>query len=200
MVTIEHPMTSRPNQKELNVQPQPVQETVVMSPDDEDLVREQIAKNKEAIEQKLKDQEAEREKLLKDPLIDAELKKKRALENLILFNQQHKKKVKVGQVTFTMKLLNANDSDEVYEEVLKLSAEDQVTKTGRMLLAASLVEADGVPLETAYNGPTEIDRSLLQRYYIICGWPAPLTNNLTRAYQQIVKESEAEFEFDFLDE
>lgn len=194
MASIEHPMTRHPNQKELNVKPQQVKETVVMSPEDEELIRQQM----QELEAKAQAGEVS-QAVVEDPVIENEVKRKKALESLILFNKTHKRKVKVGNVTFTMKILNARDSDEVYEEVLRLSAEDQVTKTGRMLLAASLIEADGVPLETAYNGPEEVDKPLLQRYHIISGWPAPLTNNLTNAYQKLLRESEQEFSFDFLD-
>lgn len=196
MPTIEHPMTSHRNQKDIQVTPQPSREAVVMMPEDEELIRRKMAEEKKAIEQRII--EDKQEKLLEDPVIENEIKRKRAVENLVLFNKVHARQVKVGPVTFTMKLLNARDSDEVYQEVLKLSAEDQVTKTGRMLLAASLFEADGVELEVAYDGPVEIESRLLRRYHVISGWPAPLINNLTKAYQKLVREAEEEFSFDFL--
>lgn len=190
MATIEHPMTTHKNQKQLNVSPQQTNDVIVMSAEDEELVKQQLADMESA---------PQVASIMDDPVIEAELKKKRALENLVLFNKPYQKKIKVGEIVFTMKILTAHDSDEVYEEVLKLSAEDQITKTGRMLLAAALIEADGIPLEAAYAGPQEIDRILLRRYYVISGWPAPLINNLTKAYKELLAGSEEGFDYDFLD-
>ena len=194
MVSIEHPMTDHRNQKDINVVPQAMNELVIMSPEDEELVRMQMAEMDQVV-QKRGDKLA-----TEDPVIENELRKKAALENLVLFGKPHKKQVKVGNVTFTLKILSARDSDAVYQEVLRLPTEDQVTKASRMLLAASLVEADGMPLQDAYTGPMEIDNVLLQRYYIISSWPITMTNSLNRAYQKLVSESEKEFDFDFLDD
>lgn len=194
MASIEHPMTTHHNQKELDVKPQVMKEAVVMSPEDEALVRKQMAEFEATV------QEAAPVEQVKDPVIEEEVSRKRALEDLVLFSRPQLKKIKINNTVFSLKLLTARDSDEVYEEVLKLPSADQVTKASRMLLAASILEMDGVPLERFYTGPQEVDKTLLRKYYTISGWPVALTNSLNRAYKKMVADAEESFDFDFLEE
>lgn len=196
MVSIEHPMTSHRNQKERNVVPQEMHEAVVMSPEDEEFVRRHM----EELEAQAKEVEREEDRLLDDPVIAAEIEKKRVLEKLVLFKRPHTKKVKIADIVFTLKILDPNENDAVYAEVLKFKPQEQLAKTSLMLLAASLIEADGVPIESTYSGPAEVENPMLQRYYELCKYPSPLVNQLIQAYQAFSSQVESQYSFDFLEE
>jgi len=193
MASIEHPMTSHVNQKEQNVVPQQMNEAIIMSPEDEEFVRRHM----EELEAEVAGEALSQMETV-DPVIEAEVKKKNILEKLVLFSKPHLKDVKCGDNIFQLKILTSNENDAVFSEIRKFTASEQFVKTSIMLLSASLLEADGVPIESIYSGPEEITNPMLQRYYELCKWPSPLINQLVKAYNEFVAEVEGEYTFDFL--
>jgi hypothetical protein len=118
-----------------------------------------------------------------DAWIEQESKKKNTLEKLLLFKKPYCKEVEIDGVTFKLKLLNSNESNLVYKEIMKLSSEEQLSKSSLMLLSASLIEADGIALEDTYSGPDDITSPIIQRYYELSQWHAPIINLLVKAYK-----------------
>jgi len=178
MVSIEHSMTS--NQNEFKVQAQETKEVVVRPAEDE-------AVDGEAPESYV------------DPVLNVDSKRKTDAENFLLYNKPIIHKVKINGMVFSLKVLNSLDHDEIFHEAVKLSASEQMTKTSRFILAACLTDVDNVPVEFAYSGPDSIESVLLRKYAVVSMWPSTLVTSLNKAYQEIVKKSEEEFSYDFLD-
>lgn len=166
----------------------------VMPPDDEDLlfmqqmgaVMEQVESNEEKIT------------VLDDSALQKELEKKKVLEKLILFKSPVTKDFVIDGMNFKLKLLNSDDNVKVFRELKKLTPDEQVIKTSLMLVAASLVDINGITLSEVYSGPAEITDPLLQAYYEINNWPVALSNALSEAFQKFTKETEQGFTKDFL--
>lgn len=172
----------------------------VMSPEDEKLMKEyesslasEIAEmqNKKLYEDQVK-------KTLEDPVLEQELERKRTFEQLILFKKPKTTTVSIHGANFTLKLLNSNESNQVYKEVIALPKEEQLVKTPLMVLAAALVSVNSVPLEEAYSGPKDIESVLLRKYYEVSQWHSPLVNALSTAYNSFTKDVESEYTKDFL--
>ena len=138
--------------------------------------------------------------VLHDPFAEKELEKKNVLEKILLFRQPYVKVVTIKGVKFSLKILNANDNDAVFEKLLALKQSEQMSRSPVMILAAAIMDIDGVKIEDLYDGPDDIEDLLLKKYYEVSRWPSPLTKSLTRAYNKFSENLDKEFDNDFLDE
>jgi hypothetical protein len=191
MPTIEHDLLPKRNV------PPNLETTVLESEEEEALFHQEMLEMQRSLDPQPIQQQLEVDPL-KDPLIEKELKKKKTLEKLLLFKTPHTKNVEIDGVVFTLKLLNSNESNTVLKEVMKLDNEEQLTRSSLILLSAALIEANGIKLEETYSGPEEITSTILQRYYELSQWHAPIINLLVKAYQAFVAEVEGEFSQSFL--
>lgn len=188
MPSIEHNMIANKNK---DVEASVTKEYVVMSPEDEELLRKEM--------DDFGQQNEVAKKLKEDPLIKPEFDKKQALEKLLLFKKPYFKEVEIDGVVFKLKLLNSNEHNEVYQELLGLEdSNSQMSRTNLMLLAAVLTEVNGIKLEDAYSGPPEVKSSLKKKYYEISQWHSPLVSSLTNAYSLFVKEANQKYNPNFL--
>jgi hypothetical protein len=130
--------------------------------------------------------------------LQKEIEKKNVLEKLLLFRQPVTKEVIIDGMTFRLKLLNSDDNVRVFRELKKLNTDEQVVKTPVMLLAATILDINGIKLSEVYAGPVEITDPLVQAYYEINRWPVALINALSSAFQKFVNDTEAGFTKDFL--
>lgn len=133
-----------------------------------------------------------------DVFVEQELKKKAALEKLVMFKQPTLKKVDIGGVEFTFKLLNVKENAAVYKMIKELPQEEQISKTSVVLLAAALVSADGIKIEDTYSGPSGITDPIMQRYYELSNWNMPIINALTKALNEFNNETTGKYNKDFL--
>lgn len=137
--------------------------------------------------------------IMSDAVVQAELDKKRVFEKLVLFRGDHVTEVEAGGLKFKFKLLNANENAYVLKQMKKIPADEQVSKLSLMVLAAALVDVNGMKLEEASSAPAEITDPVLRRYYEINNWASPITNALGMAYHRFQTETEAAYTKDFLD-
>lgn len=132
-----------------------------------------------------------------DSVIQKDLQKRRALESLVLFSQPKTKTVTISGVDFRIKLLNVHENTEVYRKIKDIPSDEQLQKSPIMLLAAALVDANGIDIEENYSGPSEVRDSLSRKYYELCNWNMPIINALVKAYTDFVKEVEKDYTKDF---
>lgn len=166
----------------------------VAPPDNEDMI---FAAQMQQVMDSI-DQQQQVPVQLDDAILQKELEKKRVLEKLILFRQPVTKDVSIDGMSFKIKLLNPDDNVKVFKELKKLSGDEQIVKTPVMLLAAALVDINGIRLSEVYSGPAEITEPLLQAYYEINKWPVALINTLSTVFQSFTEETEKGFTKDFL--
>lgn len=133
-----------------------------------------------------------------DPVMKQEIEKRKTLEKLLLFKKPITKSIELDGSIFKFKLLNSNDSAEVFTIMADFNDVEQQIKVSLLLLSASLYEVDGVSLETAYDGPVEVQSDIVKRYHEISKWNAPLVNALTREYRKFVDDEEKRYSPDFL--
>ena len=134
--------------------------------------------------------------LFDEPVMRLEAEKKRTLEKLVLFKKPITKEVKIDDVTFKFKILNSNDSAEVFGMLAGMPESEQQAKINLLLLAASLTEANGLPIESVYEGPPVAP--LMKRLSELARWNAPLVNALSREYRKFVDEEDKRYSADFL--
>lgn len=184
--------------------PQP-QVHSVMSPEDEEFIKkmssvmDMSSQSKVPAKEMLETMPAPQKPLLDDAVIKKELQKKQVLEKLVLFRTPHITEVDIAGTKFRLKLLNTQDNSIVYSMIKDLSQDEQITKTPIILLAAALVDVDGVKLEDAYSGPEEVTDPVKQKYYELCSWNLPVINSLAAAYRKFSDETEKEFSSNFLE-
>ena len=76
--------------------------------------------------------------------------------------------------------------------------EEQTILKNRILnLAASLVDVDGVSLESIYKGSLSRDL-VLMRYSELMKWSNPVLNGVLAAYEKLVDDIKQEYMPDFL--
>lgn len=182
--------------KEPQAAPKETPVHTVMSPEDEAQFMQQM--NQLANELPVPD-EVLNHPPIDDVLVQKELDRKASLEKLVLFKKPTLKTVVVGGIEFRFKTLNVHENSAVYEKIRDLPAEERVMKSPVMLLAASLVDANGIRIEENYSGPADITDPLMQKYYELSSWNMPIINALVAAYTEFVKEVEGEYKRDFLD-
>jgi hypothetical protein len=194
-MTIQHPKFNKlsPSVQETQGVTTPKVHTVA-PPDNEDMI---FASQMQQVMDSI-DQQQQVPIQLDDAILQKELEKKRVLEKLILFRQPVTKEVSIDGMTFKIKLLNPDDNVKVFKELKKLSGDEQIVKTPVMLLAAALLDINGIKLSEVYSGPVEITEPLLQAYYEINKWPVALINTLSTVFQSFTEETEKGFTKDFL--
>lgn len=185
---VEHP-NYKIKQKETSVNTQPKVHTV-MPPEDEDFMSQMaqaITENPVSLPPVEID----------DALVQKQLEKKSVLEKLVLFKQPHYKEVELSGITFRLKVLNADENAKVYSMIRELPEDEQLTKSPIVMLAASLVDANGIKIEDTYDGP-DIDDPMLKKYHELCKWHMPVINALVAIYREFSGEMEKEYSKDFL--
>ena len=194
MTKIEHPSMRRRS----NAEPAQQQHRVATVVDAE---AEAVLFEKEMEEVELSVQSqptVDMNEVLNDPVMEKQEERRKAFEKITLFRQAFTKDVVIKDSTFVLKILNANDNDAIFERVMELTENEQITRTPVMILAASLVSVNGIKVEELYEGePT--DDVLYKKYHEISRWPSPLTKSLTRAYNDFSESMEKEFTVPFLD-
>lgn len=165
----------------------------VMPPDEEDMIfakqMQEVMAQVDVVQKPIQ---------MDDSILQKEIEKKRVLEKLLLFRQPVTKEVLIDGMTFKIKLLNPDDNVKVFRELKKLNGDEQIVKTPVMLLAAALLDINGIMLSEVYSGPAEITDSLLQAYYEINKWPVALINTISGVFQEFTDETERGFTKDFL--
>lgn len=136
--------------------------------------------------------------LADDPIIKEQLKRKSVLEKLVMFREPEYKLLNVQGSNFRFKILTAEDNNKVYSKIRSLPKEEQITRSPIIMLAASLVDVDGVKIEEIYSGPQEITDPMEQKYYELSQWNMPLINTLISAYSKYTEELEKGYSSDFL--
>jgi len=181
--------------------PQPPQQeqrvSTVLNAEDEAAMFEQEMAEVAAVTQA--QPEVTMDQVLHDPIMEQENDKRKALEKILLFRKAYTKEITIKESVFRIKILNANDNDAIFERVMQLTENEQVSRTPIMILAAALIDVNGIPVEELYEGEETPD-VLYKKYYEISRWPAPLTKSLTRAYNQFSTDMDKEFSAPFLDE
>lgn len=165
----------------------------VMPPDEEDMM---FARQMQEV--MVQADQVQQPVVIDDSILQKEMEKKKVLEKLVLFRQPVTKDFIIDNMTFKLKLLNPDDNVKIFRELKKLTPDEQIVKTPIMLLAASLLDINGITMPEIYSGPAEITDPLLQTYYEINKWPVALTNTLTNAFQSFTDETEKGFSKDFL--
>ena len=138
--------------------------------------------------------------VLSDAVMKAEMDRKSVFNKLVLFRGEHLTEIEAGGLRFKFKLLNANENAYVLKQIKKIPTDEQMSKLSLMVLAAALVDVNGVKLEDAYTGPDEIVDPVLRRYYEINLWASPITNALSLGYHRFQAKTEAEYTKDFLEQ
>jgi hypothetical protein len=187
---IEHPNFQ--NQNEPSQSPQQKVHTV-MPPHDENAFMQEMSQ----LVQQVPENQAPAP-LVDDAVMEKQLAKKSVLEKLVMFKQPHYKEVELSGVVFRLKILNADENAKVYNMIRDLPAEEQLTRSPIIMLAASLVDANGVRIEDTYNGPEIIDDPMVRRYNELCHWHMPVINALVAAYREFSGAMEKEYSKDFL--
>lgn len=196
MTHIEHPSMKRRGSAAKPPQQEQRVTTVLNAEDEAALFDQEMAE----VEQVASSQpEVTMDQVLYDPVMEQENEKKKALEKILLFRKPFTKEIEIKESLFKLKILNANDNDAVFEHVMNLNENEQVSRTPIMILAASLLSVNDIPVEELYDGP-ETDDVLYKKYHEISRWPAPLTKSLQRAYNKFSGDMDKEFTTPFLDE
>lgn len=194
MATIQHPSMKR-RDSAAPVAQQATRVTTVMPPEDEANMYEED----EELEELVSQQAVTPEQVMDDPVIENELRKKRTLEKLLLFKKPVYKEVQISDMTFRLKILTPQENKKVFSHIIALDEQSQIAETPNMILAASLVDVDGLKVEDTYDGDESIKDPILRKFYTLQTWPQPLIKVLNRAYNEFVGEKEKEFGADFLD-
>lgn len=192
MSNIEHPKFRNLGTKQVAATMPAPRVTRVTEPGDEEFMQ-QMASVMEALPT------GPLKPIIDDAIIEKEMQKKKTLEKLVLFKTPHTTDVEIAGTVFKLKLLNTQDNAAVYSMIKDLPPEDQVTKTPIVLLAASIVDIDGMRLEDTYSGPDDIEEPIKMKYYELSSWNMPIINALAVAYRQFNDKIEKEFSSSFLD-
>ena len=190
----EHPNFTHMQDKEPATPPQEIPVHHVMPPEDEAKYMAEMM----ALANNLPPMEGLNAPPIDDIIVQKEIEKKRSFEKLVLFKQPKTKVFDISGVNFRLKVLNVHENGQVYKKIRELPDDEQLTKSPIMLLAASLVDADGFKIEENYSGPIEITDPIMRRYYELCAWNMPIINALVTAYTQFIKEVEGEYQKNFL--
>jgi len=170
----------------------------VSSPNDEEMFETQMARAQEAYDDVSANPEKQAQ-VLRDPILDSEIKKQKVFEKLVLFKEDHYKEVELAGISFKLRLLNAMDNSFIMREVRKEPTEDQISSLPLMILAAAIVDVNGVKLEEFYTGPDSIQDPTLRRYYELKQWAQPVVTILQAAFTSFREEIEKSYGNDFLD-
>lgn len=193
MTNVQHPKFRNLGTKQVAATMPPPQVHNVMPPEDEAFMR-QMSSVMEALPVSGPPQP-----IIDDAIVQKEMQKKHILEKIVLFKTPHVTEVEIAGSVFRLKLLNTQDNATVFSMIKELPPDDQITKTPIVLLAASLVDIDGMKLEDVYSGPLEITEPIKQKYYELCSWNMPIINALAVAYRSFNDKTEKEFSSNFLD-
>jgi len=136
--------------------------------------------------------------IMDDAAVQANLDKKRVFERLILFREEHTTEVELGGLKFRLKLLNANENSYVLKQMRQVPPDEQVSKLALMVLAAAIIDVNGVRFEDTYSGPEDLEDPVLRRYYELNLWSSPVANALSAAYHQFQLSFEKELTRGFL--
>lgn len=197
MAKIEHPSMQRRDSAPM-VPQQETRVTNVMPAEDEPENFQDD--DDEEIDQLVMQHEVKEDQIADDPVIEKELQKKRTLEKLLLFKQPVYKEVRVSGMTFRLKILTPQENKKVFSHIISLDEEAQIAETPNMILAASIIDVDGIKIEETYDGNPTIKEPILQKFNVLQSWPHPLIKVLSKAYNSFVADKEKEFSSDFLGE
>lgn len=195
MANIQHPsMKRRDSAGEI-----PQEETrvaTVMPPEDEAFAYDED----EEFEEMVRQQGVSADQVMEDPVIEQELEKQKTLERLMMFKKPVFKEFTIDGLRFKLKMLTPSETHKVFTHIVALEEQTQVAKTPNMILAAALMDVNGVRVEETYDGDPAIVDPILRRFSILQSWPQPLIKTLNRAYNEFSTAKEKEFSYDFLDE
>ena len=133
-----------------------------------------------------------------DAILDREMKKRDIFNKLVLFKEDHYQEVSVAGLTFRLRILNSIDNSFIMKEVKKEPADEQLASMSLLILAASIVDVNGLKFEEFYSGPKEIEHPTLKKYYELRQWQRPVVNVLQKAYNDFQVSVEKGYSKDFL--
>jgi hypothetical protein len=108
------------------------------------------------------------------------------------------KEVVINEMNFRFRMLTPADSAHVGNILNSFPEADQTVLKSRILnLAASLIDIDGVSLESIYTGNLSRD-VVLMRYSELLKWSNPILNGVMLAYEKLVDDVKQEYMPDFL--
>lgn len=137
-------------------------------------------------------------KTLKKEDVEMNAKKKSAFEKLVFLQTPPEKDFVIGDLTFTLQLLNSDLNSRAYAAMSNLQNEEKV-KINLCIAAACVTKLDGLPIEEAYQGePTE--DVYYKRYVVMEAWNSSLINSLIKRYNKFKDEVEGGYDKDFLEE
>lgn len=198
---LEHPMMAHQKEKEVSQKEMPVH--TVMSPEDEALLyAQQMAETEQAFVEQLSQPASTPSKsqaALTDAILDREMKKKDVFNKIVMLKEDHFTEVKLAGLTFKLKLLNSIDNSFIMKEVQHEPQEDRLPALTLMVLAAAIVDIDGVLFEEFYTGPSNIEHPVLKKYFELKQWQQPVLNALQKAYNKFQSSVESQYTKDFLD-
>ena len=137
--------------------------------------------------------------VMSDAAVQAQIDRKRVFDKLVLFKGDHITEIRLSGLKFRLKLLSANDNVYVLKQMKTIPPDEQISKLALMVLAAAIVDVNGIRLEEAYAGPAAITDPILQRYFELNQWANPVVNALSTAYHKFQTGVEAEYTNDFLE-
>jgi hypothetical protein len=128
----------------------------------------------------------------------AERRRNDVISKLLLFTQPLIKSVEIGGMLFRFRIITPADSAHVGKILSSFPDAEQTILKNRMLnLAASIVDVDGVTLESIYTGPLVKDLVLI-RYSELMKWSNPVLNGVLSAQEKLVEDVRQEYLPDFL--
>ena len=190
---IEHPDFKNIKQKEASLSPPPKVHQV-MPPEDSEFMNKMSA----VLTQQPSGAPALPPPVMDDALVKKHADRKSVLEKLVLFKQPHYHEVSLGGVDFRLKLLNADDNSKVYMMIRDLPDNEQLTRSPIIMLAAALVDANGLKIEDTYDGP-EIDDPMVKKYHELCKWNMPVINALVSSFSRFSNKVEEGYSESFLE-
>lgn len=130
--------------------------------------------------------------------VKIEQRKHDVINKLLLFTQPLFKTVEINGMQFRFKILTPSDAAHISKIFNAMPEEDQTMTRNRVLtLAASLVDVDGVSLESIYQGSLTRD-VVLMRYSELMKWTNPVLNGVLSAYDKLLEDMREEYMPDFL--
>lgn len=132
-----------------------------------------------------------------DPILERESKRRDIFNKLVLLKEDHYKEVKLGGLTFKMRLLNSDDNEFITDAVKDMTG-DRLSNLSKLVLAAAIVEVEGVKFEEFYTGAGDVRHPILRKYHEINQYQLPVRNALQKAYSDFQAEVEGEYTQGFL--
>jgi hypothetical protein len=133
-----------------------------------------------------------------DELFRRQAERREVMNKLVFLRNSHVRTVTLDGTKFTIKILAPTENARISSMLKDIPEAEQLSKIATIMVSAAIVDVDGIRLEDVYSGPSTTTDPIMQKYYEISQWPAPLVNSLFSEYNNFLRETEERYSPDFL--